>query len=368
MEIGYSFLGEKMKVTIIPPYTNTGESQYSNYLIKGLKKNMVEVNILQNKYFKNPNIKILFGSFLLKNILNKNVDIIHNLDNLGPYLIKHKYENKKVNYVQTVHDIAPVIYPQLYNQLVKFDFKIILPRILMNCDLIIAASYSTKKDLIRTFGIDKNKIIVIHLGVDTSFFYPRTGTESCLKKYGIKDKYLLYVGTDNPRKNLTKLIISFIKLSKDIPHNLVLVGPIDKNKILKILSEYCYTESLKNNLLKRIIILGYIDYDDLPIIYSSASEFIFPSLYEGFGLPILEAMACSVPVVVSKNSSLPELVGDAGVYIEDPLNIDDIYYAVLKNLDNDTALLRLKEKGLDRAKKFSWEQTINKTIGIYNKI
>ncbi len=360
--------GEIMKVTIIPPTSRTGESVYSKYLISGLIRRGIDVEILRNSFLSRPNIKIFLGSFLLENLIkDRGISIVHNLDNLGPYLIRQR--SAGVKNVLTVHDIAPVILPQIHNWIIKFDFKLILPKLIENCNSLIVDSHSTKEDLVSNFGVNDNKIDVIPLGVDTSFFYPRTPeeTETIFKKYGIPTRYILYTGDDNARKNLKNLIIAYGRISSEIPHSLVLVGPINKSKVREIIDGCPGSGNFKKQLLSRVITSGYVDYEDLPTIYSGASAFVFPSLYEGFGLPVLEAMACGTPVITSNTSSLPEVVGDAGIYIN-PLHPKEIAVNILKVLEDNALQEKLKKIGFERARKFTWEETVEKTIQVYKKI
>lgn len=355
-----------MKVGIIAPITRTGEYRYSQYLIKGLKERGISIEILNNLILNRPRTRIFIGSALLsKMIEGKNISILHNLDNLAPYLLRPRGTNTK--FILTVHDIAPITLPHIGNPIMKLDFKIVLPKLILNSDYVITPSHSTKNDLVLNFGTDENKIGVVPQGVDLSIFYPRA-QERVIRKYGIWGRYILYVGNDNPRKNLGNLILSYCKISNNIPHNLVLAGPINKRGVRKIISNYSHPKNSKDRLLSRVIIPAYIDDKDLPLIYSSADVFVFPSLYEGFGLPPLEAMACGVPVIASYNSSLKEILGQAALYIYNPLDSEEISRNVLTVLEDEKLQKVLKKEGLKQARKFSWERTIEDTIEIYNRV
>lgn len=355
----------KIKIGIIPPRTSTGEYRYSKYLINGLIKRNFNVEIINNKFFRSPNVKIFLGSYIINRIIkNTQVNIIHNLDNLGPYLFNNN--NNKIERVLTVHDIAPIILPSIYNKIVKYNFNNILPRIITNSDLIIVPSYSTKNDLLSYFNLEGNKIHVIPMGIDLSVFYPRSVDPNILFRYGINNKYILYVGTNNPRKNLKNLILAFLKIADKIPHDLVLIGPMNKVDVDRIIdAQY---SSCSDYVLKRIVIPGYVDGTDLPVIYSGASVFVFPSLYEGFGLPPLEAMACGTPVILSSNSSLTEVAGDKGVYINNPYDFNEIATHILQVINNEKLRNRLIQNGMMRAKQFSWEKTIDKTCQSYKSL
>jgi hypothetical protein len=202
------------------------------------------------------------------------------------------------------------------------------------------------------------------LGVDLSFFYPRIPDENVLNKYGIKNDYLLYLGNDNPRKNLKNLILAYSRIYKEIEEDLVLVGPINHESLRSFISKIDNEYGLSG----RIITPGYIDYDDLPLLYSEATALVFTSLYEGFGFAPIEAMACATPVVVSNNSSITEVVGETGLYINDPLNPDEIANNILILLGDGKLQRKLKNNGPERAKNFSWENTIERTIQAYQKV
>ena len=352
-----------MKVLAITPSTHTGEYQYSKYLINGLNRDQVELKLLNNPFFKVPNVKILLGSFIINKMI-KELDIIHNMDNLAPFLFK----SNNIKRIMTVMDIAPVIFPEIHGKVMNFDFQKLLPSMINNSHAIIVPSLSTKNDLINYFGTDKNKIHVIHLGIDKSIFNPKFTNEEVMQKYGIKNKYLLYVGTDNPRKNLKNLIIAFANIYNELPHNLVLVGPINRRKLDNFVKNSHSINCNKKEIMSRIITPGYVDFDDLPFIYSAANALVFPSLYEGFGFTPLEAMACNTPVITSNNSSLKEVVGNAGLYIKDPLDPTEISDSILKLIENDGLSLKLRDLGLSQSDKFPWQKTADKTYDLYKKL
>jgi len=356
-----------MRVAIIPPTGQTGEWTLNRHLIPGLRARDVDVKVLHHLAFNRPNTKVFLGSLLLKRLLkDESTSLIHNVDNLGPFLIRHR--NLPAKKVLTVHDIAPVMLPQAYNLIVRFDFTNVLPKLIENTDLTIVDSYSTMTDLIAKFGVRKDKLAVIHLGVDTSFFHPYNDHRQVLRKYGLRSRFLLYVGNDRARKNLKTLIRAYMSVFHEIPDDLVLIGPISKNKIQAYIDSHGFPSHVKKEAQRRITLLGYVAYEDLPKIYGAATALIFPSLYEGFGLPPLEAMACNAPVVLSDNSSLREVAGDAGLYINDPLNSEDISGNILEIINNESLRESLRSKGFKQAYKFSWETAVQKTINAYDSI
>jgi glycosyltransferase involved in cell wall biosynthesis len=361
-----------MRVAIIPPTGKTGEWTLNRYLIPGLRAHDVDVKVLHHFALNRPNAKVFLGSLLLKRLIKDgSVSLIHNVDNLGPFLFRHR--NLPAKKVLTVHDIVPVMLPEYYTRVVpdrvlRFDFAVVLPKLIENCDLIIVDSYSTMTDLIAKFGVRKEKLTVIHLGVDTSFFHPHSDYSHVMRKYNLQRSYLLYVGDDGPRKNLKTLIRAYVNVFQQIPDDLVLIGPINENKIRAYINSNDLPRHVKKEAQRRIIVRGYVTYDELPLIYSAATALIFPSLYEGFGLPPLEAMACGCPVVLSNNSSLTEVAGDAALYIDNPLSSDEISRHVLEIVHNESLRERLRSLGHAQARKFSWETTVQKTINAYDSL
>lgn len=361
-----------MRVAIIAPTSKTGEWTVSRHLIRGLRERGVDVKILHHFTLNRPNTKVFLGSLLLKRLIrDDSISLVHNVDNLGPFLFRHK--DLHIKKVLTVHDISPVMLPPQYERIVldrvlRFDFTNILPRLVENADLTIADSYSTMADLITRFGVSKKKIEVIHLGVDTSFFHPYSDYCQVMRKYGLRHKFLLYVGVDIPKKNLKTLITAYMNVFHEISEDLVLIGPITENKIRAYVNSSDLPSHVKKEAKKRIILLGYVAYEDLPRIYGAATALILPSLYEGFGLPPLEAMACDCPVVLSDNSSLREVAGDAGLYINDPLNSEDIKQNILEIVNDESLREKLRSKGYKQAHRFKWETTVQKTINAYDSI
>ena len=361
-----------MRVVIIPPRGKTGEGTLNKHLISGLRARDVEVRVLRHFALSRPNIKVFLGSLLLERLIkDKSVSVIHNVDNLGPFLFRHR--NLPAKLVLTVHDIAPVMLPALYKRVVpdrvlRFDFATVLPRLIKNSDLTIVDSYSTMTDLIAKFGVRKDKLTVIYLGVDTSFFHPFSDYSQVMRKYNLRRSYLLCVGDDGSRKNLKTLIRAYVTVFQEISEDLVLIGPISEYKIRAYINSRDLPIHVKKEAQRRITVLGYIAYEDLPKIYGAATALILPSLYEGFGLPSLEAMACNAPVVLSDNSSLREVAGDAGLYINDPLNSEDISGNILEIVNNESLRESLRSKGYERAYKFNWETTVQQTINAYDSI
>jgi glycosyltransferase involved in cell wall biosynthesis len=288
------------------------------------------------------------------------IDVLHSLDSRFP-LIK----NSKL--VVTIHDIAFMLFPKytsndnfVRNQLTKYVVN--AARL---ADGIITVSNNSKKDIIEVLGVPETKITVTYEAADTIFRLTNKSkcSEKIKQKYGFDDEYILCVSTLEPRKNISGLIKAFsiAKKSKNFDFKLVIVGG----------KSWYYEELAKlavySTLDKDVIFMGYVPEDDLPLLYNCARLFVFPSFYEGFGLPLLEAMGCGLPIVASDNSSIPEVVGDAGVLV-DAENTEQIAETIYQVSTDESHLQDLRLKGLKRAKTFSWENTAKKTLQVYNEV
>ena len=261
-------------------------------------------------------------------------------------------------FIVTVHDLARCCF--------NFDPETISEKILLNLDIryikrashIIADSQNTRKDLIEYLKIPIDRITVIYPSVDHSIFKP------CDVK-PLDKPYILYVGSERPRKNLGRLFEAFTKLKTEFPElKLVKVGPSGRHKRFR---RDTMRKSDSLGISRDIIFVDHIPELELAHYYSSAALLAYPSLYEGFGLPPLEAMACGCPVVTSNTSSLPEVVGEAGIMVN-PYDTDSLSQAIRRVLTDDKLRNNMVRKGLEQAKKFSWEKTAEQTLEVYNKV
>jgi glycosyltransferase involved in cell wall biosynthesis len=264
--------------------------------------------------------------------------------------------------VITVHDLSYIRHPEAHPyQRVRIMRKLLPPAIeKSNC--IIADSHFTKSEIASEFFIDLNKIHVTHLGVSDEF-YPRSKIEiqDILNKYNLNvGKYVLTVGTLEPRKNLIQVISAYRQMSAELAsqYPLVIVG-------MKGWKEKGLLKELETLLIeKKAFLLGFVPSGDLPYIYSGARVFVFPSLYEGFGLPPLEAMACGTPVISSNTSSIPEVVGNAGLTVSIG-DVDAMKSYIDMVCKDDGVHARLSANGIAQSKKFSWSDCASKTIEAY---
>jgi len=262
--------------------------------------------------------------------------------------------------IVTCHDIIPIAYYNTRNPIWKLNAKG-----LRKAEKIITVSEFSKKDISKYIKYPEEQIEIIPPAVDHNLYFPNRN-KAALKKYRIEEteKVVLYVGAEEPRKNIQFLINSFSKLKNRIPQvKLLKVGTPNylgvREKLLKQI------ESL--NLQKDIIFTGYVSERELAEIYNAVDLFVFPSLYEGFGMPPLEAMACGTPVITSNTSSLPEVVGDAAIVV-DPYDVDKLVEEMYQLLTDDGLKKEMIRKGLKRSKIFSWDESARKTLKVYKEL
>jgi glycosyltransferase involved in cell wall biosynthesis len=266
--------------------------------------------------------------------------------------------------VVTVHDLGYYHYPQTHR---KFDRRYLHWSTLRHtkvADHILADSQATQQDLIELYNTDPNRISVVYLGRDESLHRVEQTDQLDLvkQKYNIQGTYLLYLGTLHPRKNLVRLVEAFREVATQHPDiQLVIAG--QKGWLYKEIFQRVHDLDLAD----KVVFTGFIDNTDKAALLSGALVYVFPSLFEGFGLPILEAMACGTPVLTSNVSSLPEVAGDAAVLVN-PLNTTEIAGG-LDRLVTDTNLREeLTERGYDQIKKFSWQRAAQQVMGILKRV
>ena len=289
--------------------------------------------------------------------LSKNFDVYHE-----PNYVPRPFHGATVT---TIFDMSYVLFPQYHPwkrvQMLKF-----FENRMRSADKIVTASQSAKGEIMELLKVPEDKVVVTPLGVSTRF-HPIHGDEALFqtvrKRYSLPEHFLLYVGTIEPRKNLERLIeaLSIVKekLGKSSV-SLVLVGGKGW------LNDPIYRRVQELGLLEDVTFTGYVSDEDLPLLYNMALAFVYPSLYEGFGLPPLEAMACGLPVITSKVSSLPEVVGDAGIMI-DPCNIEHLSDAILQVLSSTELRKSLSDKGIKKASLFTWEKCARETLTVYEE-
>ncbi len=289
------------------------------------------------------------------------VDILHSPHFMIP-LIKTNTAT-----IITIHDLMPFIFREFLppSKMKNFFpvYSTVINRTARFADHIITVSKHSAGDIIRILGVTRDKITIIYSAADEGFrpLGKKNPTE-VLNRYGIKRPFLLFVGRQEYNKNIPGIVEAFITV-RNKGYNVQLVMVTEPGKFLKEVEPILKDEGL----LDDVIITGKVSQEDLYDIYASAHTLLIPSFYEGFGLPAIEAMACRVPVIVSDRSSLPEVVGDAGLYVN-PDREDKIAEAIIQLLTNEKMKDRYAERGYQRSKMFSWYKTVSDTIKVYEKV
>ncbi len=265
-----------------------------------------------------------------------------------------------------VYDLIPLLFPEVMNsqpQPVRIGWKTNF-RKLCHSDLIIAISRATRADLVRLMGVRPERIKVVYPGIDHALFNvananDRARREELLNDYGVSGRYFLYVGDSEWRKNLYRCLEALQGVDPEI--KLLLVGKraATDAKLHGWIAEL--------GLSGRVVTPGFVPDEDLPPLYGGAEAFLFPSLYEGFGLPVAEAMACGCPVITSSISSMPEVAGSAGILV-DPCSVGEIRGAMKLILEDDALSLRMSKEGVEQAAQFSWERSAKETIELLREL
>lgn len=263
--------------------------------------------------------------------------------------------------VISVMDLSFIKFPDLFAKKDLYQLKNWTKYSAKNAKKIITISQSSKNDIIKEYGVRKDDVIVTYPGINelkTENLKPKS-MDDLNKKFGIDKEYVLFVGTLQPRKNIEKLIEAFSKIDKDIL--LIIVGK----------KGWLYEDILnapeKFGIPQKVKFLDFVSDDELPSLYKNALCFVLPSLYEGFGLPVLEAMKNGCPVLTSNVSSLPEAGGDAVLYFN-PLNVDEISKTIKKIIDDKNLRQEMIKKGFLQVKKFSWEKTARQTLEVLQEV
>lgn len=287
------------------------------------------------------------------------IDIFH-----GPsFFIPNHIRSKSV---VTIHDLMMLRHPEFLTQDMANAFKKKIYSAIRKFDTIISVSNFTKSEIIDLLNIPERRIRVIYNGIDSKFrpINDKTQLNSIKAKYGINGKgYLLFVGNIETKKNIDRLVHAYALLRKetDCQHSLVIAG----NRAWHF--ETVRETVRKFSIEEDVLFLGVVHDEDLPCLYSGAEVFVFPSLYEGFGIPVIEAMACGTPVISSNNSSVPEIAGGAAILVN-PTSVSEISEAMYNVLSDSRLRQQLVEKGFRRAKDFSWEKTARETLKLYHEL
>lgn len=353
----------------------TGIDRYVDGLLEGLQtKEEVEVKVtyarrdhrgengsLQNELInKWRNVKSLIG--IGKRIVSDpQVDITHYT---APYHIIPADGSKLV---VTIHDVAPVVVPDVYPWYVRRIFSKTIKGLSACGATFITNSEFTRQELCRIFDIKPARTHVIHLGVSARFFqdhYPSGQVELIRNKYGLPERYFVYMGALNRRKNLFRVVDAFEKISNNVDEDchLVLIGRYDWGG--QDLEQYL---DGKPGIRSQVHFPGFVDDDELPCVIHMADALIYMSRYEGFGLPLLEAMACGTPVIASDTSSIPEIAGGCAKLIP-PKDTEALSTAMAEIMAGDPAVTGRVVDGRRWARQFTWQKTVDKTLRLYYEL
>jgi glycosyltransferase involved in cell wall biosynthesis len=344
------------------------EDRESFYYFLSRKENLLGLNLPTHRVrslktilsHENHPFGDLWEHFILPLRLKMNkIDVFHGPASLIPF--------RKAGFrvVVTIHDLVAFLFPHTIPIKYGAYMRYILKHAVRRADKIISVSYHTRDDLIRILHVPPEKIVVIH-EAPTPLFRPLEKEEARARlreRYGLTKKYLYHLGNIEPRKNLIVLLKAFALICREVEEDYALVLSGQPGWLTQALQRFLQDYPLKD----RILFTGYVPRNDLPLFMNGAELFVFPSLYEGFGLPVLEAMSCGTPVISSNCSSIPEIVEDAGVLVDpdDPLALAEQIIRLLKNPEERE---RLSELGLQQAARFSWRKTARQTLAVYHSI
>ena len=269
---------------------------------------------------------------------------------------------RRVPSVLTVHDLIFHLFPQHHKRLNYWYLSKAMPLFCDRADAIIAVSEASKRDIVRCYGVPGHKVTVVHEAAAPHFRPPSAASvEAARRRYGLPEQYILHVGTIEPRKNLVRLVDAVRQVRARLPAiGLVVVGK--RGWLYRD-----FFQQLADLPPEAVTVPGYVPDEDLPSVYGGAALCAVPSLYEGFGLPILEAMACGTPVACSRTSSLPEIGGEAPAYF-DPTDTDAMAEAMRRVLMDQQLQREMSEIGLAQAARFSWERAAQETMKVYDRV
>jgi glycosyltransferase involved in cell wall biosynthesis len=279
------------------------------------------------------------------------IDLFHGLDHVGAPL-----RSTATRRVITLHDILPISHPEWFKLKHRTVVRLILPRAVRRADRVIVPSEFVKRSVLERGLVEEERLRVVPEGFDSRFHPRRDRTRmiTVLRKYGLSREYVLFVGTLEPRKNLATLLNAFEKLG-------------ERDIVLVVVGSPGWGGSSLGAGSGRVRMLGFVDDEDLPDLYRGARLFVLPSLAEGFGLTVLEAMASGTPVIASNLSAIPEVVGDAAILVK-PTRVEALTEAMRRVLDDGDLARRLAADGLRRARRFSWNRAARSTLALYDEV
>ena len=362
VKTGIGYYAENLVENLIKREKNNYTGEIYTLIEKNKKIEIKGINYKNHSFLPHFYRKLIFFwkyvPFSINFLIKENFDIYHSFDLRLPHKIKGKS-------IMTIYDLIPFLFPGLCKNINSKYFYNYMKSNAERADIIITISEYSKKEIIKLLKISEEKIKIVPAGIDILKYSKNNSMheiKNIIDKYKLPSKFILYLGALEPRKNIPNIILGFSKYKEervDSDIKLVIAGK----------KAWQYENIFKTYELskykKDIIFTDYIDEKDKVILYKMAKLFIFPSLYEGFGMPVLEAMASGTPVITSNNSSLPEVVGEAGILVN-PNSIIEISRAIAKILDGEEDYINdLIAKGKEQAKKFTWENSTKLLEDIY---
>ncbi|WP_051666082.1 glycosyltransferase family 1 protein [Pedobacter sp. R20-19] len=322
----------------------TGVQRYTYELLRRFPEKVEQISPSQ-KFSRGIKGHIWEQLFLPRKL---NGSLLFSPSNTGPVLYK--------NQIVVLHDIVTIDHPEWFNKKFTSWYNFLLPKLANNAKHILTISDFTKDRIIKKLRISESKISVVHNGVDHSFLSHQD------KKVDLPyQRYILALGSIEPRKNLIRLVQAWNNIKDKLPSDIGLVIAGKQGNSL-IFNNVEFGEKMEN-----VHFTGYVEENEMAALYANALCFCYLSSYEGFGLPPLEAMACGCPVIVGNQTSLPEVVGNAGIQV-DPFSIIEIENAILNYVNNDSLIKKYSDLGLTHSRNFNWDITAEKTWKLLKKM
>jgi glycosyltransferase involved in cell wall biosynthesis len=287
------------------------------------------------------------------------INVFHGPASLIPFRKDH------CGLVVTIHDLVAFLFPETIPLKYGAYMRYLLRQAVKKADRIIAVSNHTKEDLIKILKVPREKIVVIHEASSPIFrLENRRVVQNHLKEqYGITKKFIYHLGNIEPRKNLIVLLEAFTLICREMGNEYQLVVSGQRGWLTGSLSRFFKNYPDRD----QVLFTGYVPIEEIPLFMNGAEVFVFPSLYEGFGLPVLEAMSCGTPVISSNRSSIPEIVGSAAVLV-DPTSVQDLAGRIIELLKNPVERMHLSQLGLEQASRFSWIEAARQTLDVYRSV
>lgn len=343
-----------------------------NYVLYCKSANFLDQGIINNhrlvikKILLPRSVRVIWElSLLASSLKHEKVDIFWGPCNFLP-------PSKVCKYIVTLHDLSSFTFSKSYPFVRRLYYQYLILNAIRRADYIVTVSQSTKQDLMKLFSVPENKIKIIYNGVDKIFQPIDTADRlnQIKEKYRLPEKFIFTVGVMEPKKNTEGIIRAYAELQKNHPasYNLhrikLVIGGSRRygwknSKIFQLIQSF--------NLWDDIVFTDFIEHEDLPEVYNLASVFVFPSFYEGFGLPVIEAMACGTPVITSNISSLPEIAGDAAVLVN-PYDTAEIANKIQEILNDEKMRRQMVDQGLINAKRFSWETASKQILKLFDEV